>query len=86
MAIGVFRDDAPRIRMTPAAYMAIPIGAPPVISEEPPGRSWREIGVCGIRICVLICMAHDGPIIERYQPVIRVPAINRLIPRPGVMS
>lgn len=81
MGDGGFNDNASIMRLTPAAYSAIPVGSPDMICERPIGHAWREIGLCGIRICVLLGIGHDGPIVERYRPVIRVQAFSRVVPR-----
>lgn len=82
MRSGGFNDNAPVIRLTPASYTAIPIGHPGMLCERPVGYAWREIGVCGIRVCVLMGLGHDGPLIIRYRPIIRLKAFSRLVPRP----
>lgn len=84
MARKVFSDEAPILRLSIAEYQAIPAGRPLMVCDEPIGTRWREICWAGVRVRELRGVTQDGVLIETYRPVIRVPAISRLVPRRGI--
>jgi hypothetical protein len=81
-----FRGYTPVLRLTVAEYESIPAGRPLMLCEQPLGTRWLEIGLGGIVICEFLGVAHDGPLVATYRPVIRVPAVSRLVPRQRVSA
>lgn len=81
-----FGNEAKRLRLTPSEYLAIPDAKPQSLADTPIGHRWLEDSWTGKRVRVLLCKGPDGPVIESYKPIIRIPAINRHVPRVGVLS
>jgi hypothetical protein len=86
MARETFGNEAKRLRLTPSEYLAIPETQPKPLSEQPVGTRWLEEFWAGTRVRVLTHFGPDGPVIESYKPIIRIPAINRHVPRAEVRS
>ena len=82
----IFGYEAKRLRLTPSEYLAIPETKPQSLADTPVGHRWLEDSWTGKRVRVLICKGPDGPVIESYKPILRVPAVNRLVPRTGALS
>lgn len=81
-----FSDAAQAMRLTFAEFEAIPAGRPAMVSEEQIGTCWREQCWAGVRVRRFDGFGPDGLRITSFRPIIRVPAISRLVPRPQVAA
>lgn len=81
MARIAFNADTPILRLTAAEYEALPVGQPLDLHTDEVGRRWREECWSGWRVREWRGYGSDGRLIETYKPVIRVPAVSRLVPR-----
>ncbi len=78
--------EAPILRLTFSEFEALPIGRPLDLGAEEVGRRWREECWSGIRVREWRGIGSDGYLIDAYRPVIRVPAVTRLVPRQQVQA
>lgn len=76
--------EAPILRLTVSEYEALPVGKPLDLHTDDIGRRWLEVCWGGIRVREWRGIGSDGYLIDSYRPVIRVPAVSRLVPRPEV--
>ena len=81
-----FCDPAPVLRLTVSEYEAIPVGRPLDLHTDDVGRRWKEMCWGGVRIREWRGTGPDGYLIDSFKPVIRVPAVSRLVPRPQVSA
>lgn len=75
-------------RLTPLIIPAAEFDALPEYSRTRPsgyrrGMRWKTKDASTGRwiVCVYGPVVDDGVIIERYRPIVRVRAVNRLVPR-----
>jgi hypothetical protein len=81
-----FHVPAPTLRLTVAEYEALPVGKPLDLHTDDIGRRWLELCWGGIRVREWRGIGPDGYLIDTYKPVIRIPAVSRLVPRQQVVA
>lgn len=82
MARKVFYAEPPTLRLTAPEFEALPKAPPGLLCELPIGFRWREDRWGGTRICEVRGFSQDAVILDTFKPIIRVPAVSRLVPRP----
>lgn len=76
----------PVLRLTVEEFRALPLGRPLDLTIGDIGRRWLEFCWTGFRVREWRGIGSDGYLIDSYRPIIRVPAVSRLVPRPQVAA